>query len=169
MELILARILPKLKTATNLKVVLLSATLEFEDFVERATDTGLDKRFIETLNIEGRHMTLTNVCLPNEISETTHNLELAIRTVNTLHRQYRPGYPNDKVVSDGTIFGFCPGKPEIKIVVDMIKGAMRRGLLRSVSETPTPTRLEESTAVHLQFVQQYAPHLYRWTFLASKP
>ena len=31
------------------------------------------------------------------------------------------------------------------------------------------TGLEESTAVHLQFVRQYSPHLYRWTFLASKP
>ena len=27
------------------------------------------------------------------------------------------------------------------------------------SETPTSTRLKESTAVHLQFVRQYAPHL----------
>ena len=32
--------------------------------------------------------------------------------------------------------------------------------LRTLSETPpTPTDLEESTAVHLQFVRQYAPHL----------
>ena len=38
-----------------------------------------------------------------------------------------------------------------------------------VWETPTPTGLEESTAVHLQFVRQCAPHLYRWTFLAFKP
>ena len=37
----------------------------------------------------------------------------------------------------------------------------------NVSETPTPTGLEESTAVHLQFVRQYAPHLYRRAFLAS--
>ena len=46
-------------------------------------------------------------------------------------------------------------------------GALER--FRRVSETPTPAGLEESTAVHLQFVRQYAPHLYRWTFLASKP
>ena len=30
-------------------------------------------------------------------------------------------------------------------------------LIRRVSETPTPTGLEESTAVHLQFVRQYPP------------
>ena len=38
----------------------------------------------------------------------------------------------------------------------------------NVSETPTPTTCLKSTAIHLQFVRQYAPHLYRRTFLASK-
>ena len=32
----------------------------------------------------------------------------------------------------------------------------------------TPTTWLKSTAVHLQFVRQYAPHLYRHTFLTSK-
>ena len=40
--------------------------------------------------------------------------------------------------------------------------------LGNVSETPTPTTCLKSTAVHLQFVRQYAPHLYRSTFLAPK-
>ena len=39
--------------------------------------------------------------------------------------------------------------------------------LGNVSETPTPTTCLKSTAVHLQFVRHYAPHLYRRTFLAS--
>ena len=30
-------------------------------------------------------------------------------------------------------------------------------IVREVSETPTPTRLEESTAVHLKFVRQCTP------------
>ena len=38
----------------------------------------------------------------------------------------------------------------------------------NVSETPTPTTCLKSTAVHLQFVRQYAPHLYCHTLLASK-
>ena len=38
----------------------------------------------------------------------------------------------------------------------------------NVLETPTPTTCLKSTAVHLQFVWQYVPHLYRRTFLASK-
>ena len=40
--------------------------------------------------------------------------------------------------------------------------------LGNVSETPTPTTCLKSTAVHLQFVRQYAPHSYRRAFLASK-
>ena len=39
--------------------------------------------------------------------------------------------------------------------------------LGNVSETPTPTTCLKSTAVHLQFVRQYAPHLYRRAFQAS--
>ena len=42
-------------------------------------------------------------------------------------------------------------------------------LSEEFQETPTLTGLGKSTAVHLQFVRQYAPHLYRCTFLASKP
>ena len=36
MELILARVLPKLKTVTNFKVVLLSATLNKDEFLQRS-------------------------------------------------------------------------------------------------------------------------------------
>ena len=43
-----------------------------------------------------------------------------------------------------------------------------RQLLGNVSETPSPTTCQKSTATHLQFVRQYAPHLYCCTFLASK-
>ena len=43
-----------------------------------------------------------------------------------------------------------------------------KAFLGNVSETPTPTTGLKSTAVHLQFVRQYAPHLYRRAFLASK-
>ena len=41
--------------------------------------------------------------------------------------------------------------------------------LGNVQETPTRTTCPKSTAVHPPFVRQYAPHLYRRTFLASKP
>ena len=38
----------------------------------------------------------------------------------------------------------------------------------NVSETPTPRTCRKSMAVHLQFVRQHAPHLYRRAFLAFK-
>ena len=50
----------------------------------------------------------------------------------------------------------------------LLRKPERGHILGNVSETPTPTTCLKSTAVHLQFVRQYAPHLYRRTFLASK-
>ena len=46
MELILARILPKLRSVTNFKVVLLSATLNIAEFMQRAKDAGLKDKYI---------------------------------------------------------------------------------------------------------------------------
>ena len=45
---------------------------------------------------------------------------------------------------------------------------MRKPKLGNILETPTPTTCLKSTAVHLSFVRQYAPHLYRRDFPASK-
>ena len=52
---------------------------------------------------------------------------------------------------------------------DILSDLCRCLFFRRVSETPTPTRPGESTAVHLQFVRHYAPHLYRWAFLSYRP
>ena len=65
MELILARVLPKLKTVTNFKVVLLSATLNMAEFLQRAQDAGLEDRYIKTMDSESRHQELVNLCLPS--------------------------------------------------------------------------------------------------------
>ena len=48
------------------------------------------------------------------------------------------------------------------------RAAPAPSVLGNVSETQTPTTCLKSMAVHLQFVRQYAPHLYRHSFLASK-
>ena len=54
-------------------------------------------------------------------------------------------------------------------LLEKFSGKFRRcWKLGNVSETATPTTCLKSTAVHLQFVRQYTPHLYRRTFLASK-
>ena len=81
MELILARILPKLKTVTNFKVVLLSATLNVAEFLQRAKDAGLEDRYIQTMDSEARHQELVNMCLPPSTPMVRDNLELAVRTL----------------------------------------------------------------------------------------
>ena len=55
MELILARVLPKLKNITNFKVVLLSATLNKDEFLQRAKDAGLEERYVQVMDSEERH------------------------------------------------------------------------------------------------------------------
>ena len=52
MELTLARVLPKLKTVTNFKVVLLSATLNIDEFLQRAREAGIEDRYIQTMDHE---------------------------------------------------------------------------------------------------------------------
>ena len=52
MELILARVLPKLRNVTNFKVVLLSATLSIAEFVQRAKDAGLEDKYIKLWTVK---------------------------------------------------------------------------------------------------------------------
>ena len=94
MELILARVLSKLKTVTNFKVVLLSATLNVSEFLQRAQDAGLEERYIQTMDNEDRHEQLVNMCLPIHSPAVRDNIEMAVRTVITFHHRYPVGYPS---------------------------------------------------------------------------
>ena len=58
-----------------------------------------------------------------------------------------------------------PRKKKRRRKIHSAGGGARMG---NVSETPTPTTCLKSTAVHLQFVRQYAPRLYRRAFLTSE-
>ena len=71
--------------------------------------------------------------------------------------------PSDavKVFGPGRRPGYPPGCPRDILPKNLV-------FMGNVSETPTPTTCLKSAAVHLQFVRQYAPHLYRRAFLASK-
>ena len=62
------------------------------------------------------------------------------------------------------------GTPAILSITITLKTltSLNKEVMGNFSETPTPTTCLKSTAVHLPFVRQYAPHLYRRTFLASK-
>ena len=84
MELILARVLPKLKTVTNFKVVLLSATLNKDEFLQRARDAGLEDRYIQVMDHEERHQNLTNLCLPPLTPSLRDNIEMAVRDYHHL-------------------------------------------------------------------------------------
>ena len=127
MELILARVLPKLRTVTNFKVVLLKATLNMAEFLQRAKEAGLEDRYIKTMDSEGRHQELINACLPPNTPAVRDNIELAVRAIVTLHHQYPWGYPDQKSPIEGTILVFVPGKPEITEIVELLKNNMRRG------------------------------------------
>ena len=110
MELILARVLPKLKTVTNFKVVLLSATLNVSEFLHRAQEAGLEERYIKTMDNEDRHEQLVNLCLPSPTPAVRDNIEMAVRTVITFHDRYPIGYPSANTPLKGTILVFVPGK-----------------------------------------------------------
>ena len=142
MELILARVLPKLKTVTNFKVVLLSATVNMVEFLQRAKDAGLEDKYVKAMDSEGRHQELISLCLPPLTPTLRDNIELAVRTVVTFHHQYPKGYPNPKTTMEGTILVFVPGKPEITEIVELLKNNMRRGFTANLypygfhSDTP---------------------------------
>ena len=51
------------------------------------------------------------------------------------------------------------------ILPQLLPASVGAPQMGNVSGTPTPTTCLKSMAVHLQFVRQYAPHLYRRTFL----
>ena len=146
MELILARVLPKLKSVTNFKVVLLSATLNVAEFLQRAKDAGLEDRYIQTMDNEARHQELVNMCLPPSTPTLRDNIELAVRTVVTFHHRYPKGYPSDETPLQGTILVFIPGNPEITEIVELLKNNMRRGFTANLypygfhSDTPAQDR-----------------------------
>ena len=151
MELILARVLPKLKNITNFKVVLLSATLNKEEFLQRAKDAGLEEKYVQVMDSEERHQGLTNLCLPPMTPSLRDNIEMAVRTIITFHHKYPQEYPSPRVpsapsVTGGTILVFVPGKPEITEIVELLKNNMRRGFTAKLypygfhSDTPAQDR-----------------------------
>ena len=127
MELILARILPKLKTVTNFKVVLLSATLNMAEFLQRAKEAGLEDRRTKTMDSEGRHQELVNLCRPPLTPTVRDSIEIAVRAVTTFHHKCPKCYPDHKTPMEGTILVFVPGKPEITEIVELLKNNLRRG------------------------------------------
>ena len=78
------------------------ATLEVEEFVERAQRADLEHTYIKTMSIDGRHQRLTNYCLPPDAPAVRDNIETAVRAVLTFHHSYANGFPDENGFTDGT-------------------------------------------------------------------
>ena len=98
------------------------------------------------MDSEGRHQKLVNACLPPNTPAVRDNIEMAVRTIVTLHHQYATGYPDQNTPIEGTILVFVPGKPEIIEVVELLKNNMRKGFTANLypcgfhSDTPAQDR-----------------------------
>ena len=146
MELSLARVLPKLKNVTNFKVVFLSATVNVAELMQRASEAGLPRKYIDKMDTTGRHQELVNRCLPLETPRVRDHIEMAVRAVITLHHDYAEGYPDKRTPIDGTMLVFVPDKPEILEIIELLKNAMWRGFTAGLypygfhSDTPAQDR-----------------------------
>ena len=124
-ELIISREVPRLKTVKNLRLVLMSATIDVERFQRRFRNMGIQEDQMCVFGSTDRFQDLKNYCLNYLTPKIRDNLEYAFRTVITLHHKYREGYGTDEqgrpdASLTGPIVVFVPGKAEIKIMIDTI-------------------------------------------------
>ena len=126
-ELILARILPRISQVANFRLVLMSATLNIDTFVRRVTDAGVPRADVGIFHMDERTNPLALYCVPNELLRERDNMELALRMIIKIHHEYREGYQNSRGSISGPILVFVPGKAEIRLLTELIKNAVKRG------------------------------------------
>ena len=126
-ELILARILPRISQVPNFRLVLMSATLNIDTFVNRVTSSGVDKNDVGVFLMEERTNPLALHCLPPDLLRNRDNIELALRMIIKIHHEYRDGYQGSVESRLGPILVFVPGKAEIRLLTELIKNAVKRG------------------------------------------
>ena len=131
-ELILARILPRINKVPHFRLVLMSATLNVHTFTNRLLDAGIEAKDIGVFLMEERTNPLSLHCLPQELLRDRDNMELALRMIIKLHHEYRNGYQNSPQSKVGPILAFVPGKAEIKLLTELIKNALKRGYTRGL-------------------------------------
>ena len=133
-ELILARILPRINQVENFRLVQMSATLNIDTFVRRVTDAGVPRSDVGIFHMDERTNPLALYCVPPNLLRERDNMELALRMIIKIHHEYRGGYQNSRGSITGPILVFVPGKAEIRLLIELIKNAVKRGLyLRIVS------------------------------------
>ena len=126
-ELILARILPRIRQVDQFILVLMSATMNVEDFMKRVLDAGIPRDDVGTFLMHERTNPLSLHCLPQELLRDRDNIELALRMIIKIHHEYREGYHGEPRSKHGPILVFVPGKAEICLLTEMIKNAVNRG------------------------------------------
>ena len=126
-ELILARILPRISQVKNFRLVLMSATLNIETFLRRVTDAGVPRSDVGIFHMDERTNPLALYCLPPALMRERDNMELALRMIIKIHHEYRKGYEGSKGSISGPILVFVPGKAEIRLLTELIKNAIKRG------------------------------------------
>ena len=131
-ELILARILPRISQVENFRLVLMSATLNIDTFVRRVTDAGVPRADVGIFHMDERTCPLALYCVPHDLLRERDNMELALRMIIKIHHEYREGYQNSRGSITGPILVFVPGKAEIRLLTELIKNAVKRGYTRGL-------------------------------------
>ena len=126
-ELILARILPRIRQVKNFRLVLMSATLNIDTFLKRVTDAGVNRTDVGIFHMDERTNPLALYCVPSNLLRERDNMELALRMVIKIHHEYRNGYEGSAGSITGPILVFVPGRAEIRLLTELIKNAIKRG------------------------------------------
>ena len=126
-ELILARILPRISQVKNFRLVLMSATLNIDTFLRRVTDAGVNRSDVGVFHMDEKTNPLALYCVPSNLLRERDNMELALRMVIEIHHEYRNGYEGSSGSITGPILVFVPGRAEIRLLTELIKNAIKRG------------------------------------------
>ena len=119
-ELILARILPRIPHISQFRLVLMSATLNVDAFYSRLLNAGIEPKDIAIFQMEERTHPLSLHCLSPERLRERDNVELAVRMILKLHHEC-------PATKNGPILVFVPGRAEIRLMIELIKNALKRG------------------------------------------
>ena len=131
-ELILARILPRISEVPQFRLVLMSATLNVDSFNRRLLNASIAAKDIGIFLMEERTNPLSLHCLPQDLLRDRDSMELALRMVIKLHHEYPHGYQDSPRSRTGPILVFVPGKAEIRLLTDLIKNALKRNYTKGL-------------------------------------
>ena len=122
-ELIITSVLTRLNGMKNLKLVVMSATLDVSSFYQRAYEAGLNREAVDHMIMEERTKTIEHFVL--RPSDTIRdNLEMAVRAVVQFHNNHPKAY---KKTTERTMLVFVSGKAEIAAFIDILTNLQYRG------------------------------------------